>query len=350
MNRREKVLGWTRPSVRGLKPYYKAPVDGQPLRLDQNTNLYGRNPALDTAVPNVDQYPSRDADDLLQALADFHGLTPDHFVVGNGSDEILDLLTKAFTAPGQTLACPTPSYSLYPFYAQLQDLKVQQVRLHHQYGLDVDGLLAAQADLTLIATPNNPTGNLAAADDLERLLQESTGVVVLDEAYIEFAGLQHSFLPRIDEYDNLCVMRTLSKAYGLAGLRIGYLAGNTDLVERLRLVKPPFNLNTYSEAVAVAALEGQEWVDEVVAQTRLERERLAEALAKRGFRVHPSDANFILSEHAMDPAIIASGLRARGVLIRTFPGKEGLERKVRFGIGTAAHTDRLLAALDEVLA
>lgn len=350
MTRGEKVLSWTRPSVRGLKPYYKAPIEGNPLRLDQNTNLYGRNPALDTAVPDVDQYPSRDADDLVAALADFHGLVPEHFVVGNGSDEILDLLTKTFTAPGQTLACPTPSYSLYPFYAQLQDLKVQQVRLDSRYALDVDGLLAAKADLTLVATPNNPTGNLADAADLERLLDASTGVVVLDEAYIEFAGLKHSFLPRVAEFDNLCVMRTLSKAYGLAGLRIGYLAGNVDLVERLRLVKPPFNLNTYSEAVAVAALDGQEWVDNVVRQTQLERERLAEALVKRRFRVHPSDANFLLTEHETDPAIIASGLRERGVLIRTFPGKEGLERKVRFGIGTSEHTDRLLAALDEVLA
>lgn len=351
MTRAERVLQWTRPNLRALKPYYKAPLDGSPLRLDQNTNLYGRNPALDAVTPpDADQYPTRDADDLLAALADFHGLRPEHFVVGNGSDEILDLLTKTFTAPGQTLACPMPSYSLYPFYAQLQDLRVQQVRLNSKYGLDVEGLLAAEADLTLIATPNNPTGNVPDEADLERLLAQSTGVVVLDEAYIEYAGLGKSWLSRVEEYDNLGVMRTFSKAYGLAGLRIGYLAGNTDLIERLRLVKPPFNLNTYSEAVAVAAIDRQEWVDDVVAQTRLERTRLAEALTQRGFKVHPSDANFLLTEHAEDPAVIHGGLRDRGVLVRTFPGKEGLERKVRFGIGRPEHTDRLLAALDEVLA
>lgn len=350
MTRAERVLEWTRPAVRDLKPYYKAPLEGNPLRLDQNTNIWGRNPVLDTvAVPDMDQYPSRDSDALLAALAQWHGLTPDHFVIGNGSDEILDVLTKTFTDPGQTLATTAPGYSLYPFYAKLQGLQFVAVPLRSGFGLDVDGLLAANAALTIVATPNNPTGNRFAAEDLERLIAESKGVVVIDEAYIEYAGLRHSFVSRLEEFDNLCVMRTFSKAYGLAGLRIGYLAANPDLAERLRLVKPPFNLNTYAEAVAAAALEDQEWVDNVVQSTMDERERMAAALHKLGLRPHPSDANFILCDAPTDPAALAAELRTRGILVRTFPGAAGLEHGIRFTVGRPEHTDQLLAALEAVL-
>lgn len=349
MTRRERVLGWTRPAVRDLKPYYKAPLDGNPLRLDQNTNLYGRHPALDTPCPDVDQYPTRDADALLDALASFHGLAPDNFVVGNGSDEVLDLLTKAFAAPGQTMASPAPSYSLYPFYAKLQDLKFVQVPLTSRFGLDVDGLLEADAALTIVANPNNPTGNRFPVGELRRLLDGTDGVVVVDEAYIEYAGEEHSLVADVEVFDNLVVMRTFSKAHGLAGLRIGYVAANEALAERLRLVKPPFNLSVFSEAVAVRALQDTSWSDAVVAQTIEERARLAAALKERGFRVHPSDANFILTEHA-EGAAIAAGLKQRGILVRRFPDAPRLQDAVRFGVGRPEHSDRLLAALDEVLA
>ena len=349
--RADRVVAWTRPAVRALKPYYKAPIDGDPLRLDQNTNLWGRNPVLDEVpVPDMDQYPSRDGDDLLAALADWHGLSSEHFVVGNGSDELLDLVTKAFAAPQQTMALPAPSYSLYPFYAALQDLRLQRVPMRWAFRVDVDGILAAKPQLVVVASPNNPTGNRVPAADLERLLAGTDGVVVVDEAYIEYAGLRHSMLGRVEEFDNLVVMRTFSKAYGLAGLRIGYVAANTLLAARLRLVKPPFNLNTYSERVAVAAVAGQAFVDGVVAGTVAERERLGNALTALGFRVHPSQANFLLTEHNTDPGIIADGLRRRGILVRTFAHVDGLEHAVRFGVGRPEHSDRLLTALAEVLA
>lgn len=348
MSRRERVLAMTRSAVRDLKPYYSAPVAGRPLRLDQNTNLYGRNPVLDQVpVPDLDQYPSRDSDGFLAALAEWHGLSSEHFVVGNGSDEILDLLTKAFASPGDTLTTPWPSYSLYPFYAKLQDLQLNQVPMGKRF--DADAVLARESAITILATPNNPTGQRIARGELERVIEESPGVVVVDEAYIEYAGLGHSLVSDVDAYDNLAIMRTLSKAYGLAGLRVGYLVGNPELIERLRLVKPPFNLNRYAEEVAIAALSEQSWVDDVVRATICERERLAAALPGLGFRTTPSDANFLLAEHAMEPIEIVAALRERGILIRHFPGIAGLERNVRFGIGRPEHTDRLLTALADVV-
>lgn len=350
MDRQAKALAWTQPHLRGLKPYYKAPIQGEPLRLDQNTNLHGRNPALDKVDPRrlgVVDYPTRDADGLMEALAQWHGLSPDNFLAANGSDEALDILTKTFTGSGDTLATPWPSYSLYPFYATLQDLQLERVPLkRHQ--LDVDALLDTQAAMTIIATPNNPTGTRYPTGDLERLITESKGIVVIDEAYIEYAGLEHSWLPRVEDYDNLVVMRTFSKAYGLAALRIGYLAANKDLMQRLRLVKPPFNLNIYSEKVAAAALDEQAWVDDGVKVVREQRDRLNAALQRLGYDTIPSDANFILARSPTPPAEVLAGLQQRGILIRAFPGAPMLDDMVRFSIGEADHMDRLIAALEDL--
>lgn len=349
MTREQKAMAWTIPHLRGLKPYYKAPVDGSPMRLDQNTNLHGQNPALrrvDPTVLSAVDYPSRDADELMQALADWHGLSPDNFLAANGSDEALDILTKTFTDRGDVLATPWPSYSLYPFYATLQELQLVQVPLRGGFRLDVDALLATKAKLTLVASPNNPTGIRYPAGELERLINGSDGIVVIDEAYIEYAGLEHSFMSRIDDYDNLVVMRTFSKAYGLAAMRIGYLAANKDLMARLRLVKPPFNLNLFSERVAAAALDEQEWVDAGVAIVRHERDRLTAALERLGYAVTPSDANFVLVRGHVPPGDIVEGLRRQGILIRHFPGTAGLDDYFRISIGEAQHTDLVIAALE----
>ena len=171
----------------------------------------------------------------------------------------------------------------------------------------------------------------------------------MDEAYIEYAGLKHSLLKRVEEFDNLVVLRTFSKAYGLAGLRIGYLVANRELSSRLRLVKPPFNVNVYTEAVAVAALDEQEWVDEGIRTVRAERERLAAGLKALGFRVHPSEANFLLTDPPLDAGELLLSLRKAGILARTFPTTPGLERTIRFTVGEPQHTDRLLQSLRSIV-
>lgn len=304
MNRDARVAAWTRPELRDMKPYYKAPLEGDPLRLDQNTNLAGPNPAIakvDAGKLDATQYPGRDADGLLAALSGFHGLPEDHFIAGNGGDELLEILVKAFGEPGTVLAVPAPTYSLYPAIAKGAGLRYKGVPTRGGFSeLDVEGLAATRPRMVWVANPNNPTGARYNGGDLERLLDAIDGIVLVDEAYIEYAGLRHSLLPRVEEFDNLVVLRTFSKAYGLAGLRIGYLAANLALAHRLRLAKPPFNVNLYSEAVAVAALDEQEWVDAGVEAVRAERERLADALKGLGFRVHPSEANFLLTEPPID--------------------------------------------------
>jgi histidinol-phosphate aminotransferase len=354
MSRAARVDSWLRPEVKDLKPYYKAPLEGDPLRLDQNTNLAGPNPAIaqvDARRLDAAQYPSRDADGLLAALSGFHGLPAGHFAAGNGGDELLELLVKAFGEPGSVLAVPSPSYSLYPAIAKAAGLRYKAVPTKGGFStLDVDALAATKPRMVWVANPNNPTGARYNGGDLERLLAAVDGVVLVDEAYIEYAGLRHSLLPRVGEFDNLVVLRTFSKAYGLAGLRVGYLAANLDLAARLRLVKPPFNVNVYSEAVAAAALDRQEWVDAGVQAVRAERERMAAGLKRLGFRVHPSEANFLLTDPPVDAGELLLALRKAGILARTFPATPGLERTIRFTVGLAEHTDVLLSALKAIVA
>lgn len=353
-DRAARVAAWTRPELRDLKPYYKAPLDGNPLRLDQNTNLAGPNPAIAKVDPrklDATQYPGRDADRLLAALSEFHGLPADRFVAGNGGDELLEILVKAFGEPGSVLAVPAPTYSLYPAIAKAAGLRYKPVPTRGGFAtLDVEGIAATKPRMVWVANPNNPTGARYNGGDLERLLAAVDGIVLVDEAYIEYAGLKHSLLPRVDGADNLVVLRTFSKAYGLAGLRVGYLAANQELAARLNLAKPPFNVNLYSEAVATAALDEQEWVDAGVKAVRAERDTLAAALRKLGFRVHPSEANFLLTDPPIDSAELLLRLRQRGILARTFPTSPGLERTIRFTVGGPAETDALLKALRSILA
>jgi histidinol-phosphate aminotransferase len=263
---------------------------------------------------------------------------------------MLDLIVKPFAPARSTLATPWPSYSLYPFYAALADLRLRKVPWRGAFRLDVEALTAEPASVTLVASPNNPTGHRTPRGELERVLAQSDGIVVVDEAYIEYAAPGSSLLPYVEDHDNLVVMRTFSKAYGLAGLRIGYLAANRELADRLRLVKPPFNLNLFAERVAIAALARQDFVEHVVDETVVGRDRLARELAGLGVRVHASEANFILFDVAGDPGAVAAGLRGRGVLVRTFPGAEGLEHAVRVTVGTPTENDAFLAALAATLA
>lgn len=351
-DRPHRIEGWVRAPVRSLKPYYKAPGLEDALRLDQNTNLMGPNPALAAlrAGELESQYPSRDSDSLLEALADFHGHSPDNFLAANGGDEALDILVKTFGESGSTLVTPAPSYSLYPFYPKLAQMKHVEVPLRAGFAeWDVEAVLAAKPRIVLLASPNNPTGNRLPADQVQRLIDHVDGVVVVDEAYIEYAGLKHSLLPRIEAHDNLVILRTFSKAYGLAGLRIGVLAANRDLMARLRLVKPPFNLSTFSERAAVAALDQQAWVDAGVRTVRAERERMATKLRKLGFRVYPTDANFLLTDPPMDAGELLLALRQRGILARTFPSSPAVRHCIRFTVGLPEHTDCLVEALQAIL-
>lgn len=323
------------------------------LHLEGNTNLLGPNPAVRRmarafARMEVNQYPSEHSDDLRRALAARHRVRPEQILTGNGSDEVLDIITKAFLNPGDGVAFPFPSFVMYGFYARVNLGRPMPVPLLRPgFTLDVDGLLRTRANLILVASPNNPTGNAFPRAALERLVRRAPGLVVLDEAYAEYAG--QNWIPRLKRFPNLIVMRTFSKAFGLAGLRLGYAVGAPAVMERLYRAKPPYNVTGPGERIAVEALRRPAFVERSVRTIRREGPRLVRGLEELGFECFPTDANFLAARSPLAPRLLCGLLQARGILIKDLSALPGMAGCVRITIGTRAIHARLLRALAAIL-
>ncbi|MFA5313679.1 MAG: histidinol-phosphate transaminase [Methanomassiliicoccales archaeon] len=345
---------WLRSTVRDLQLYYIPDISNSPLRMDTNTNPLGENPSCREALEEcktigLEQYPSTYGDALRRELASLYGVDMDDIVVGNGSDEILDIIFKTFMEPGGNVVMAYPSYSLHGWFGQINGGGSVQVDLKEGYQLDVDGMLKAKGDIVILCTPNNPTSNTFAKEDVLRLVEESDRPVVVDEAYGEFARPGSSFIPLVDRYPNLIVTRTFSKAYALAGMRIGYSIANKDLTLAMQKVKVPYSLNKVSEHVAVKAVQDQDFVRRTVDIVNGERKRLEDGLSSLGFHVFPSEANFIMFRCPKDSAELVKRLAAKGVLIRDFGKKRLLENCARTTIGTREQNDLLLDRMAEVI-
>jgi histidinol-phosphate aminotransferase len=337
--------------VRGLEPprYPEAP-EGL-LRLDANTNVLGVNPVVAEVLSNLktldwNQYPTPFSSALRDALAANLGLTPAHLVVGNGSDELFDILLRTFVDPGDPVAVAVPAFVMYGFFARLNLGRLHEVPLDADFQLDVDALARTGAKLTFIASPNNPTGNVMAEERIERLLAETRGIVVMDEAYAEFAGTD--WIRRVDRHPNLVVTRTFSKAYGLAGLRVGYAAASPAIVALVHRVHPPFTVNVLSERVALAALERPDFMRRSVDLTRRGRDDLSARLGRRGMATLPTQANFVTARPGRPPGPWVRDLASAGVLIRDVSAFHGMDGYVRITVGTSEQHDRLCAVMDKL--
>lgn len=329
-------------------PYYEAPV-GRHRRMDQNVNLLGPHPAARTApdLHAAHLYPSRDNTPLLEALANAFSLHGNNFFVGNGSDEILDLFLRVLLEPGQRVVVPHPSYSMYPHLCRLNRLTYVAVPLDANFQTTADTILAAQPHLVLICNPNNPTGTLLDPRVVGTVLERFDGPVLVDEAYAEFAGI--NMLPLLTRYPNLLIARTLSKAYGLAGLRIGFGVAHPEVAELIGRAKPPFSLNVGSEQIAIRALQDRAPVERAIIAVARERERLAAGLQGLGFRVVPSHANFLLTHPPIPCEELYERLKRRGILARLYRHEPLLSEYIRFTIGGADDTDTLLGTLQTIL-
>ncbi len=341
---------WQRSTVRDIPLYYNPKVSG--IRMDTSTNPLGANPAAREAMMecldlDLNQYPTPYSDGLRQALGERYDLDMDHFVVGNGSDEVLDITFKSFLEPGETVVLPYPSYSLHSYFVKINGGKVTPVDLRENFQLDIDRMNATDGKIVLLCNPNNPTSNTFNRKDIEIILERKDRIVVVDEAYGEYAG--KSFIPYVDNYDNLIVTRTFSKAYALAGMRIGYAVSNRDLAGVMQRIKIPYSLNRVSEMVAIKALQNQEFVHRGVELVNVERKRLEKGLADLGFKVFPSEANFILFKSPIDHSRLVRSLSEKGMMIRDFGNNRSLEECVRTTIGTREMNDALLSKLREVL-
>jgi len=307
---------------------------------------------IDTALRRVDlrRYPDPEALELKQAIQERYGVDPAGVVVGNGSDELISILVTAFGERPAKVLVPTPSFAMYELISSCHGLLPLTVPLAETYDLDGDAMLKVVEEespkLIFLASPNNPTGHCFSREVIARLLEESEAVVVVDEAYADFAGITH--MDWLGRYDNLVILRTLSKV-GLAALRIGFLVANPLLAFQLDKVRLPYNVGTLPQTAAAIALRRWELLQPQIDRVVAERDRLAAGLkGLPGIESCPSDANFILFRTA-DARAVYRGVLERGIRIKRLQGPQ-LDGCLRVTVGQPEENDRLLAALTEVLA
>jgi histidinol-phosphate aminotransferase len=325
-----------------------------PIDLTDNTNLYGVPPHAERtfrelAVSTLTRYPTPYAVELKAALAAYSGVEPACVVTGCGSDDVLDSAIRAFLEPGERMAYPEPSFAMMPLFAKMNALEGVAVPLRPDLDIDAEGMLATGARLLYVCSPNNPTGTLASRRALGRLLEQAPGVVVLDEAYAEYCG--QDYRQEAVRHGRLLVVRTLSKAFGLAGLRIGYAVGAPALVQEVEKSRGPYKISGVAERTAVAALSrDQDWVKEKIADILRNRARLVEALKALGLSPVPSEANFVLVPVKGDSVALARAMRQqRGVALRAFAGLPGLGDALRISLGPWEQVQAALDALKAVL-
>ena len=348
------VTSRLRPALRGFEPYDPAfsPVR---VNLSANENTHPMPPELRAAVDEaaratpLNRYPDPMANELRDELAARHGVAREAVIVGNGGDELLFSLLFAFGGPGRAVVTCPPDFAEYANFAAMCETPVRRVpRDPEDFSLDADALVAAAAGaaLVILTSPNNPTGDLADPALVRRLLDETDALVLLDEAYVEFAGEGASLVGEVARSPRLMVLRTLSKAFGLAGLRVGYLVADPAVVGALAAVRQIYSVDVLAQAVALAAVRNRELLGPVVADIVSERARLSAALAELpGVRVWPSSANFVL---ARVPGGHRTWERLRdehSVLVRDFSSTPGLEGCLRLTVGTREENDALLDAL-----
>ncbi|MGE0228268.1 MAG: histidinol-phosphate transaminase [Dehalococcoidia bacterium] len=352
-----------RPALRGMRGYnpiappeevaarYGIPVE-RIVKLDANENPYGPAPRALEAVRDLtsaNRYPDPDQRAMRAALATRHGVDPDCIVAGAGSDEIIDLLFRAFVSPGDRVVVASPTFGMYAFDGELQGAEVVDVPLRNGWAFDTEALVeaASTARLVCIPSPNNPTGNLLPRD-LAEAIAASGALLVVDEAYIEFSHAE-SLAAAAAAGGSIVVLRTFSKWGGLAGLRIGYGIMPRDVARTLMLVKQPYGVNVAAEAAALASLEDIALLDERACTLAGERDRMADALRALGWLdPAPSEANFVLCRLLRsDGVTVREALRRRGIFVRTFDHPR-LTDHLRISAGRPEDTERLLAALNEI--
>jgi histidinol-phosphate aminotransferase len=342
-------LAQVRRRIPDYPAYYEAPA-GDLLRLDQNANLLGPNPAVKGARIDLSKahlYPTRDNGPLMDAAAKAFRVDRGSIFVGNGSDEVLDVILRTLVEPGGRVVAPHPSYSLYGHLCRLARVKHVAVPLSPDFQIKAQALLDEKPDLILIANPNNPTGTLFDARMIGELLKGFDGPVVVDEAYAEFSGT--TLLPLIGHRPNLLVTRTLSKAAGLAGLRVGLGFAHPDVADLIRRNKIPFSLNLVSEQLAIKALRAPQHIEKTIASLSKQRDLLSDGLRKLGFSVVPSQANFVLCLPPIPSEEVHLRLKDFGILARRFPHDILLRDYIRFTVGRPQDNKRLLRTLNEIL-
>ena len=356
---------YQRPNIAAMQGYTwgEQPEDTRTVKLNTNENPYPPSPAVARALQSLDvaqlrTYPQPTADALRGAIAEHHGLRQQNVVVTNGGDEALRLAITTFVEPRSGFGMATPSYSLYPVLADIHDAPVVEVPLTEAWQLPEDfaaALNQAGVQLTCVVNPHAPSGTLLDADTLSRLADELNGVLLIDEAYVDFLDpdADYNSASLLQDHSNLLILRTFSKGYSLAGLRLGYLLGDDSLIDPIvSKTRDSYNIDYISQVLGQAAFADRAYAEQTWAKVRADRTQLKHSLAQLGLHAPPSAANFLLvevpEEAAMSAAELYTYLKSEGILVRYF-AQPRLHNKLRITVGTAEQNQRLLDALTQAL-
>ena len=354
----DRVKALVQPHLRTLEPY---DPNFTPTRvnLSANENTYdvpaSARALIDEALAATptNRYPDPMSNDLRDELAAWHGVSRENVIVGNGGDELLYNFLLAFGGPDRTLVNVPPTFSEYAFFASLTQTGVRDVwRAPETLLPRADELVAAagEASLVILTSPNNPTGDVAALELVARVCDACPGLVMVDEAYGEFAGPATSAEALLSEYDNLLVLHTLSKAFALAGARCGYVIAAPDVIDALAAVRQIYSVNVLTQAAALAAVRARAEFDPTVEKIVSERSRLHESLARvEGMRVWPSEGNFVLARMAGASRVRERLCDERSILVRDFSYAPGLADCLRITVGTPEENDAVIEALSEIV-
>lgn len=350
-----KLTELVRTGLDKLIPY-DAHLYPEAIKLDANENPYPFPTELANRIGQLaagallTRYPDSDALELRRELAKYTGVTPEQIMVGNGSDELILNILLTYGTGGRVLIT-NPTFSMYKIHSLIAGARPIPVPRRADFSVDVPALVCyarqPESRVAVICSPNNPTGNSSTLEEIESVLQQVSCLVVVDQAYLEFGGVDCVEL--LNRYQNLIILRTFSKAFALAGLRVGYMLAHPDVLRQIKKVKQPYNLNSFSQAAARVVLEQRDIFKAQIADIIDQRKELAQALQQMpGVTTYPSDTNYLMFRTNYDSKVIYQGLLERGVLIRKLGGPE-LPGFLRASTGTPEENKKFLQALAQVL-
>ncbi len=336
--------------MQGYQPGFQ-PKETQVLKLNTNENPYPPSPAVTKALAEIGaeklrRYPDPVGNEFREAAADVNGVDPENIMCCNGGDDLLTIAFRAFCDESRPVAYPVPTYSLYPVLAKLQDAGVIEIPFDSEFNLPPK-LVKTEAALTIVCNPNAPNGSFISVGELASLADELSGILLIDEAYVDFADDNCAAL--VKDFDNVIVLRSMSKGYSLAGIRFGYAIAPVELIAGLMKVKDSYNVDTVAIALATAAIKDQDYFRQTTEDVKKARESLAAQLRDLKFEVPASHANFVLAETGNCPASeIYDKLVQRNIFVRYFD-LPALADKLRITVGTTEQNEKLILALKEIL-
>ncbi len=338
-----------KPSVLNLKSYKPNEIPYR-VKLDANEGCnYLFKDGVEIKNIDINYYPDSQSLQLRKELSRFIEVDKENIIAGNGSSEMIELILKTFVDKGETILSFEPSFSMYPIYSQIYSAQYKRVECNDDFSVDMNKLFEIQKEINakviFICNPNNPTGYQISKEEIIHFIKKTDALVVVDEAYMEFSNNGQSLKDEVNDYPNLIVLRTLSKAFGLASIRLGYLISNKEIVSMINKVKPPYNLNTLTQQVGIKALREKEKMNEYVKGVKERRKVVFNKLKQLGFKVYESEANFIFFKS--DILSLFEKLSNKGILVRRFTGN--LEGYYRVSIGTNDENKQFLKALKEIV-